>query len=179
MRAFKFLGAVILCFIVVGAVFLGSRFFSSTAGGSSEVDWAQEQATHEKARKFKAFTPFPTSTSVRLYAHEDAIGIKDGKIPEGSFPKGGARLTPEEIGVVQASFKWSTPPMIVDACCVPRHAFAFYDSNNRYLGSISVCYECTCANADGVTAPKDLEWIEWDAAALAKVIHAHGLKTES
>lgn len=175
----KHFGTVLLCLLLLGGVFLGGRFFNSKEGSSSKVDWAQEQDAHEKARKFKAFTPFPTATSVRLYAHKDAIGIEDGIIPKGSFPKGGALLTAEEVDIVHASFKWSTPPMMVAACCIPRHAFTFYDSGNRYLGSISVCYECSCANVDGIAAPKDLEWVEWDAEALAKVIHAHGIKTES
>ncbi len=160
------------------ALLLSIQQLSAPDNGVGTFDSTSLKSPTPSAPKQQTFVPFPTATSVKLFMNETAITIENGKIPQGSFPTGGATLTEAEMGVVRQAFKWSTPPEVLDACCIPRHAFAFYDKRNQYLGSISVCYECSCANVYGASPPVGMGWIEWDEAALAKVIVAHGLKTK-
>jgi hypothetical protein len=176
--------SIVLVIVLIGSVFgidnlIGKmRLADSMDSAALEAQLEVEEAQHEASRKRQAISLFPNAKTVRLFVHEDGIGIGPKTNTADFLPKGGAKLTIAEIGVLGRSFMWSTPPMSVAACCVPRHAFAFYDSANRFLGSISVCFECSCAQSNGLTAPPDMTWIEWDRAKLAEIVVAHGLKTE-
>lgn len=131
---------------------------------------------------------FPTATRVRVYQGDFGIQISDGgkastqkydsdadKMPDVPA-KGGEYLTAAEIKVLRDSVFYTLSPPAIASCCIPRHGFLFYDKAGKYLGYLKVCYECGCAEISSHSPhDKALDWIEWDAAALRKIIEAHHL----
>jgi hypothetical protein len=153
---------------------------SASCGQPTQTDQSAEIVASEKARKREKLIPFPEAVSVRLFATKgDGLSISPtGQPTTKVITTGGVKLTAAETIKLRSAFNWSTPPFAMDACCIPRHAFSFYDREAKFLGSISVCFECSCAESNGLTAPPDMTWIEWDRAKLAEIVEAHGLKTE-
>jgi hypothetical protein len=128
----------------------------------------------------ESFTPFPTAASVLLYvSEEEALSIDSNGRPSASTPDmDGIKLTSTEIKALQNAFEWTTPPDVIDACCIPRHAFAFYDQSSRYLGSIAVCFECGCARTNELRGTQNKDWLEWDRKAIAAIVNAHGYSAD-
>ena len=121
--------------------------------------------------------PFPEATEVRLYINQQSIDVSpQGEVSEGSYPRGGIPLTTSELHSIQDGLNYKKPPDAIAACCVPRHAFLFYDKAHKFLGSITVCFECGCATIDGQMPkpPANMEWLDWDETRFAHIIEAHG-----
>ncbi|MBP2159256.1 MULTISPECIES: hypothetical protein [Asticcacaulis] len=123
---------------------------------------------------------FPQATEVRMYVNKISINVDDaGKLSEGSYPANGIALSPAEIDTLRKSVSFTAPPDLVAACCIPRHAFLFYDTSHKLLGSLTVCFECSCAGLNGgPQPPAGKDWIDWDYAAVAKIVQAHGQPLE-
>ncbi|EGF91574.1 hypothetical protein ABI_29910 [Asticcacaulis biprosthecium C19] len=120
--------------------------------------------------------PFAQASEVRLYINEGMIDVaSDGKLNDGSFPAGGIALTAVEFADLRkaAGFTtWKSGPK----CCIPRHAFVFYDDVGKYLGSLEVCFECGCSFLDGGLQPP-FSQVKWDEAVFERIVKAHGQKT--
>lgn len=110
--------------------------------------------------------------------NDGIIVSEQGKVADKSYPADGILLTAQEMHKVQNALYFVPAPEVVAACCIPRHAFLFYDKSHRYIGSISVCFECGCANVDGesINIPSDRD-VGWDEIAIARVIEAHSQST--
>jgi hypothetical protein len=90
----------------------------------------------------------------------------------------GGRLTANEAASLTTAVGVEPPnpaggEVIVSACCDPRHAFLFYDSGDRFLGYLSVCFECGCTNL-WPAAGADSE-PSWDEKAVGSIVLAHRL----
>jgi hypothetical protein len=101
---------------------------------------------------------------------------KDGGDPDAYPVKDGGMLSPAEVSRLRASVRFTRPPKIVLRCCLPRHAFLFYDRSGRYLGYLKVCFECACAEMEPFNPPdKDRNWISWNYERVKKIALAHDL----
>lgn len=133
---------------------------------------------------------FPSAAKVRVFAGPAAWAINidrqghataNGPSPDDdravTVPaRDGGWLTPAEIVTLKASVRFTRPPDAMGACCIPRHAFLFYDNAGRYLGHLRVCFECGCAAMEPFRPPsKDRTWIDWNYEALKRIVVAHGL----
>jgi hypothetical protein len=135
---------------------------------------------------------FPTATTIKVYAGRSSVRtMPDGRVltsvrlPGGGFdneaaPIDGGVLTPEEVQLMRKSVSWIPSPPAVRACCIPRHAFTFFDSAGNYLGGLAVCFECKCARLQPYpTSPnRRTTLFDWDMDAFAKIVQAHGLPTD-
>lgn len=130
---------------------------------------------------------FPRATTVRLYGSPqvldvDAAGhvtaaVRDpaGRHTSTTLAPAGD-LTAEEIGTLRGSVRFE--PHDVAACFLPRHAFLFYDQAGRYLGHLSVCFECGGAEMKPEpVASGGSDAIVWDRHAIATIVTRHGLQT--
>lgn len=86
-------------------------------------------------------------------------------------------LTAGEVETLRSAVTEGPAPDAVMACCIPRHAFVFYDRSGAKLGALTVCFECSCAGVfDAPTfKARDLEWVYWDEGKLAAIVRAHDL----
>jgi len=143
------------------------------AAPQTGFDHEKEFEAWEK-RKLETQMPaqlFPSAAEVRLFAwyHGD-----DGKTVE-LEPKG-ALLSAAQVKSLRGAVFFTEPPPAIAACCIPRHAFKFYDKRKKEIGALDVCFECACARLEGEKPPKpDLMWIEWDYGAIAAIVEAHKL----
>jgi hypothetical protein len=116
---------------------------------------------------------FPEATEVRAFAW--------GVTPDGRaqvFPDG-VPLTKEDVAVLRQSVRWTESPEAIAMCCIPRHAFKFYDEAHNVLGTLEVCFECTCATLEGedaVDAKRD--WLDWDVSAIEAILKARKMPIE-
>ncbi len=117
---------------------------------------------------------FPEAVEVRVFAWDYVTGGGEVQaVPEGVV------LTREEAEIVRRAIYWQRPPEAVAACCIPRHAFKFYDAEHAEIGSVEVCYECGCARIAGEGAPDSVHTdTGWDAGALASVLQTHKLPVD-
>ena len=131
---------------------------------------------------------FPDAVAVRAYAAGGPVHVgNDGTVtafkpsPDGKSavtvpPAGGDYLTAEEIASLRSAISFSKPPEMSTACCIPRHAFVFYDRDNRYLGYLLVCFQCGCAEMKPMPATDpDQSYINWDQARVHQILEAHRL----
>lgn len=168
------------------AAFLNSQKPSSEWLRSSEKEWENWEAT-SKTKRVSA-NLFASAARVRVYQGNSDLKISGkGNVTTHQYTpnahdypevpaKSGGFLSSAEIKTLRKSVFYTLPPPAIAACCIPRHAFLFYDKAGKYLGYLEVCYECGCAQISPEAArdPK-LDWIDWDAVALRKIIEAHRL----
>jgi hypothetical protein len=164
------------CLVVLLTAYVQSSGMQ-TARASAEFDHEAEFRAYEK-RKLETRVSarlFPTVVEVRLFAwqFDGANGEAKQLVPKGM------RLRPTEIATLRKSVWFAEEPPAIAACCIPRHAFKFYDRSRKEIGELRVCFECTCANIDGEAPPKEaLSWVDWDVAAIGTIVRAHGLATD-
>lgn len=140
-------------------------------------DDIQQQFEAWEKRKLETRVPaqlFRSAAEIRLFAWYD-----DYESPQSTRvqlkPKG-VVLTAADAKRLRSSVFFTEPPPAVAACCIPRHAFKFYDKSKKEIGSLAVCFECACARIEGEKPPNaDLIWLEWDYAAIAAIVEAHNL----
>ena len=134
---------------------------------------------------------FPSAATVRVYGasltafsvvvdHEGRVTAsgpsKDNSGAEEYPVKDGGLLSPAEVSKLRAAVRFTRPPDLIFRCCIPRHAFLFYDKSGRYLGYLKVCFECTCAEMEPFHPPSPtLNWISWNYESLKRIVIAHGL----
>ncbi|MEJ0062718.1 MAG: hypothetical protein WDO70_05830 [Alphaproteobacteria bacterium] len=137
----------------------------------------------------KVIAELPVGTvDVKLYAGELSIYVlKDGTVLKAALtdkekpkndlpPMEGGSLTPYEIEVLRHSVFYAPMPTWSAACCIPRHAFLFYDKDGQYLGHLKVCFQCSCAELKPYSPPDSkLTHIEWNYTALQKIVENHKL----
>ncbi|MDR3512220.1 MAG: hypothetical protein P4L73_11340 [Caulobacteraceae bacterium] len=121
--------------------------------------------------------PAASSITVDRQGHVRASGLSKDHTREEAYPAtNGGRLTPLEISTLRATVHFTHPPNEVAACCVPRHAFLFFDRSGRYLGYLKVCFECGCAEMEPFRPPsRERNWISWDYRIVRQIVVAHGL----
>jgi hypothetical protein len=158
---------------------IGCDQLSSEHSDDHRAQWeAYERA---KARDTRALSLFPEAAEVRLFVNEDVISFdENGEPSEGTFPEEGIVLTSAEVEKLRAAVRDVPAPPEVAACCVPRHAFVFFDAQGVRLGALDVCFECICANLwDGarLSERRNVRWIEWDEPTIAEIVRAHGQRT--
>lgn len=167
-----------------------NRLPKNKSTDSWDEEW-KEWKEKSEARKVPA-NLFPTATRVRVYQGIDFLKISDkgkattqlesadGNSSKEVPAKGGEWLSKAEIKTLRKSINFTVSPPAVTSCCVPRHGFVFYDKTGKYLGNVKVCYHCGCVEIHPwPTRDSELDWIDWDAAALQKIIEAHHLKVRS
>jgi hypothetical protein len=134
---------------------------------------------------------FPTAAKVRVYGAPYPLVIKidkaghlssssssqnSGKILDGGW------LEKQEIFQLRTSISFNKWPGHVASCCYPRHAFLFYDESGQYLGHLTICFQCGCANMSPFKQGRDgKNWIDWRRDLVARIVLAHNLgplKTE-
>lgn len=134
------------------------------------------------------FSLFPNAAKVRVYGGPTSIDIavRAGRVLEQNLSKNGRSretpaidggwLTPDEVDQLRRAVSLETPgdTITVAACCFPRHAFLFYDAKGRYLGFLTVCFECGCAEIRPFKQDDSHE-IHWDRSAVAAIVLAHHL----
>ena len=133
---------------------------------------------------------FPGAASVRVYGAPTAFNVvvdhegrvtatgpsKDNSGAEEYPVKDGGLLSPVEASKLKAAVRFTRPPDVIFRCCVPRHAFLFYDRSGRYLGYLKVCFECTCAEMEPFHPPNPARnWISWNYENVKQIVIAHGL----
>lgn len=133
---------------------------------------------------------FPQASRARVFGAPRSIGIEvdqthrvlaeyiapDGRTVTTSQVADGGWLTQAEFDQLRSVVTPAGAPQPTAACCSPRHAFLFYDASGRYLGYLTVCFECGCAHIRPVDASRDPPGdIHWDAKALARIVLAHHL----
>ncbi|MES1203591.1 MAG: hypothetical protein ABUS57_19315 [Pseudomonadota bacterium] len=129
----------------------------------------------------RALDLFSDATEVRMFMNRQIVGWDDaGHFVRGTFPSRGIRLADQEVAVLRASVHETDPPTDQALCCLPRHAFVFYDRQHHVLGALRVCFECGCADVyDGPTLRRrSVRWIDWDATAVGNIVRAHGQLTD-
>jgi hypothetical protein len=117
---------------------------------------------------------FPEAVEVRAFAWDYVAGGGEVQVvPDGVV------LAKEEVAIVRRAIYWQRPPEAEAACCIPRHAFKFYDAEHAEIGSVEVCYECRCARIAGEGPPDTVHTdAGWDGGALASVLRAHKLPVD-
>ncbi len=127
---------------------------------------------------------FPVAVKVHVYGapSSDLMDVdKSGHVSAqgsaGNIPvTDGGWLTPSEIAELRDSIHFTRTPDSVAACCIPRHAFLFYDATGHYLGYLDVCFECGCADIFP-QPPRNgqLNWIDWNRQVIGKIVEDHHL----
>jgi len=139
-------------------------------------------------------TPFPSAVAVRVYGAPEAedIEVTGEKVsgesarvssngvtaPYATPVRDGGWLTPGEVVELKSAVGGLQPLHKLAHCCDPRHAFLFYDASRRYLGYVTVCFECGCAQA-GAPGTDEAEDVSWNESTIAKIAAAHGLPRAS
>jgi len=129
----------------------------------------------------------PTSMEIRVDKQGDVSPYafnKDGQSVPAPIIDGGP-LTPAEVQKLRAAISVSKTPASTAMCCSPRHTFLFYDKAGRYLGFLSVCFECGCVrlypfNPERRDFPfnltaRDPDQVNWDETAIKQIVEAHHL----
>jgi hypothetical protein len=165
--------------VLVVAAFMPTDYTAVQAREEAELKAQIEQdAAFEAARKSVPFVPFPDAAEVRLVYHDMSVSIdKAGQANEGALRP--IVLNASQAEIARASFMWKTPPAYMAACCIPRHAFTFYNDRGAFLGSVTFCLECGCTETNGVTAPAGMDWIEWDEPKLVGLIRSLGVEART
>jgi len=134
---------------------------------------------------------FPTATEVRVLGSPKSFDVhtdKDGRVTaSGTLPNGqatrdsfpvidGGKLTAREIASLRSAIGFTHPPSSIVGCCLPRHAFLFYDSAGHFVGSLEVCFECGCAHMQPFRpAGPDRSWITWKEDVVKQIVVNHNL----
>ena len=145
------------------------------------------------------FALFPDATQIHAYASPTSIEMhvdKQGGLRAGAVSQDGAKiipapivdgglLTPVETRQLRAAISLSKTPASTVACCSPRHAFLFYDRAGKYLGFVSICFECGCVEMWPYSPPRpnfplslikhDPAYLNWDRSAIRRIVEAHHL----
>lgn len=88
----------------------------------------------------------------------------------------GGWLSGQEMASLRTSVRFGKPPDDIAACFVPRHAFLFYDASDRYLGFLTVCFECGGAEVNPFKAAgPDRSWVYWNYDAVKRIVLTHHL----
>lgn len=166
-----------------GYLIIASVLCLSACGPPADPSEAKPNATERmrEVSEVRAVSLFPEASEVRMFVNRDVVSFDDaGEPSNGTYPEHGILLTEVEAATLRAAVRDVPPPDAIAACCVPRHAFVFYDASGARLGVLDVCFECICANIrDGarLDRPRDVRWLEWDEAAIAAIVTAHGERT--
>ena len=137
----------------------------------------------------KPASPMATATRARIVGapNADLMSVEhDGRVHATSISKSGAEvpypvtdggwLTDKEFREVLSAVHFTKPPDAIAGCCFPRHAVLFYDAHGHYLGYLSICFECGCADMWPYNPPrKDESWIDWDGEVFERIVTAHKL----
>src|ERR1700678_2204621 len=91
---------------------------------------------------------FPEAVTVKAYSGAKYLGIdvdsrgtvttaritdRNGNFVRGVPAMGGEPLTRDEIDTLRNSVSFTKPPAVLAMCCEPRHAFIFFDRNDRFI----------------------------------------------
>ena len=118
----------------------------------------------------------PLSISVTAQGAVQATARRNGQIDDHARPIGGVVLTQAEIAILRQAVFYSQPPKFVSACCIPRHAFVFFDGAGTYLGYLKLCFQCGCAETSNPAAPPPgLPYLAWNAHAIGQIVRAHNI----
>jgi len=96
--------------------------------------------------------------------------LEDGVLNETRLPKDGIELTSTQLGQLEAAVTGNHTDQGFGACIYPHHAFVFYDTDNRIVGSINICFLCSSFRAH----PKGYAR-NWDLLSIAELIHDTGV----
>jgi len=140
-------------------------------------DDPQQQFEAWEKRKLKTRRPaqlFRSAAEIRLFAWYDDFTTSN--VTRVQLRPKGVILTASETQRLRGAVFFTEPPPAIAACCIPRHAFKFYDKQKNEIGALDVCFECSCARIEGEKSPNpNLMWIDWDNAVIAAIVEAHNL----
>ena len=174
------------------AMLCALSFLAATSCGRESADQAGEPAPDPFQAEWAAYerlrasdsrpvSLFPDAAEVRLFVNEDVISFDaNGEPSNGTHPRRGIRLTQVEAEALRNAVRDVPPPPATVDCCIPRHAFVFYDGSGARLGALDVCFECGCAHiADGARLDRhrEVRWLHWDEQAIGAIVTAHGQRT--
>ena len=158
--------AVVLALVVLCLASCSSR-------PSSSDPWLS------RATRVRAYaSPNAGSLTVDGDGHMAASGASADNSAVVAYPiKDGGWLSAVEVRDLKAGLSFGAPPAAFAACCAPRHAFLFYDDEGRYLGSLTVCFECGCTTMSPHYAPSDPKtpYLHWKTEVFSRIVLAHHL----